>query len=328
MAGMTSNEGVFMSSEMLGKLEKAALRSVWNNEARDFTPWLAQNLGLLGDSIGLELEGQERSVGPFRADILCKDTANDTWVLIENQLEKTDHGHLGQLLTYAAGLDAATIIWVAERFTDEHRAALDWLNRITAEHFNFFGLEVEVWKIGDSQPAPKFNVVSQPNDWSKTVANAKAGGFTATEEMQFEFWQGLIDYQREHGHQVVLKKARPQQWVKFGVGTTGFHLGASINTRLNTLVAGLYITHNDAKASFATLLSDQAAIEAEVSSALIWDENPNKKWSQIEIELTADIGDRDDWPRQFEWLAVQLTAFHKAFSLRIKEIGNYGVAEG
>ena len=113
----------------LGKLEKVDLREIWNTEASDFTPWLAreENIEELGKEIGIELEveGTEKDVGPFRADILCKDTIDGHWVLIENQLEKTDHTHLGQLLTYAAGLNAVTIVWIADRFTDEHRAALD-----------------------------------------------------------------------------------------------------------------------------------------------------------------------------------------------------------
>lgn len=138
------------------------------------TPWLAQaeNLELLGETLGLELEfeAQERNVGAFRADILCKDTADDSWVLIENQLEKTNHSHLGQLITYAAGLDAVTIVWLARKYTEEHRAALDWLNGNTDRGINFFGLEIEVWRIGDSPPAPKFNVISKPNDWSRQAA--------------------------------------------------------------------------------------------------------------------------------------------------------------
>lgn len=109
----------------LGRLERVDLRDIWATEAQDFTPWLAQqeNIQILSDAIGidLEVEAQEKDVGPFRADILCKDGASESWVLIENQLERTDHGHLGQLLTYASGLHAMTIIWVAERFTEEHR---------------------------------------------------------------------------------------------------------------------------------------------------------------------------------------------------------------
>src|SRR5258708_3912238 len=143
-----------MKSTSLGRLTKVDLREVFATEAGDFTPWLAreENLALLSESIGISLqcEAQEKEVGPFRADILCKDTMTDNWVLIENQIERTDHTHLGQLLTYAAGLQAVTIVWVAQRFTEEHRAALDWLNEHTDEQINFFGLEIELWKIGDS----------------------------------------------------------------------------------------------------------------------------------------------------------------------------------
>jgi hypothetical protein len=166
-----------MNTMNLGRLERVSLRVVWSSESGDFTPWLerAENLKLLGETIGLELEceAQEKEVGPFRADILCKDTATNNWVLIENQLERTDHIHLGQLLTYAAGLDAVTIVWITERFIEEHRAALDWLNEKTERGINFFGLEVELWRIGDSAIAPKFNIVSEPNEWTRTVVRGQ-----------------------------------------------------------------------------------------------------------------------------------------------------------
>ena len=146
-----------------------------DNRIRRFYPWLAkeENLSLLGETIGieLELESQEKDVGPFRADILCKDTATDNWVLIENQLERTDHTHLGQLLTYAAGLNAVTIVWIAERFTAEHRAALDWLNEKTDEKINFFGLEIELWQIGDSPIAP--NLILSVNPMTGSVRYRK-----------------------------------------------------------------------------------------------------------------------------------------------------------
>lgn len=130
----------------LGKLERVDLRAVWEKEAQDFTPWLAreENLEELGRAIGLELEvvAQEQNVGPYRADLVCKDALTQGYVLIENQLEKTNHNHLGQILTYAAGLGAKTVVWMAERITDDHRAALDWLNEITEEDYGFFAFEI------------------------------------------------------------------------------------------------------------------------------------------------------------------------------------------
>ena len=157
----------------LGKLERVELRTVWNNEATDFTPWLSklENLAALSETLGMDLEttGTEQSVGAYRADLLCKDAFSGNAVLIENQLEKTNHSHLGQILTYSAGLSVKTVVWVASRFTDEHRAAMDYLNEITEEGYSFFGLEVELWKIGNSAPAPKFNIVSRPNTWARNV---------------------------------------------------------------------------------------------------------------------------------------------------------------
>ena len=185
----------------LGRLERVELRDIWVTEAQDFTPWLAreENLKVLADAVNmdLELEAQEKNVGPFRADILCLNSDDGSWVLIENQLERTDHGHLGQLLTYASGLDVVTIVWVAAKFTDEHRASLDWLNEITDNTFRFFGLEVELWRIGDSPAAPKFNVVSKPNDWTRTISQAarriSEGEISEVKVQQFRYWTALAD---------------------------------------------------------------------------------------------------------------------------------------
>lgn len=199
----------------LGRLKKLELREAWETEAGDFTPWLAreENLKLLGDAIGIELEceAQEKNVGPFRADILCKDTATNDWVLIENQLERTNHGHLGQLLTYAAGLNAVTIVWIAERFSDEHRAVMDWLNERTDEKINLFGLEIELWQIGDSPPAPKFNVVSQPNDWTRTVQDAASSAeVTQHQQIQLRFWTAFRQFMEAKGSSIKCRKPAPR----------------------------------------------------------------------------------------------------------------------
>ena len=158
----------------LKQLTPVDLNEVWETEPHHFTPWLAQeeNLTLLGKTLGmeLELEAQEMNVGDFRADLLCKNTEDDSWVLIENQLEQTDHKHVGQLLTYAAGLDASTVIWIAKTFRSEHCAMLDWQNRITDERYRFFGVEMKVWQIEDSARAVQFDVVSSPNNWTRGVS--------------------------------------------------------------------------------------------------------------------------------------------------------------
>ncbi len=178
-----------MTVPELSRLERVDLRKAWVSEPADFTPWLAreENLAFLGEALGMSLvlEATEKSVGPFAADILCREPQTEQWVLIENQLEQTDHTHLGQIITYAAGLNAVTVIWVAATFVEEHRAALDWLNEVTAEGTNFFGVDVELWRIGDSAVAPKFNIASKPNAWSKRVTKSAESGPQWNEETFF-----------------------------------------------------------------------------------------------------------------------------------------------
>lgn len=319
-----------MTNTELGRLDRVDLRAVWHSEAGDFTPWLAQeeNLKLLGDAIGLdlELEAQEKGVGSFRADILCKDMATGHWVLVENQLERTDHGHLGQLITYAAGLQAVTVVWVANPFIEEHRAALDWLNAITNEEFNFFGLEVELWRIGGSQPAPKFNVVCKPNDWTRAVGvavrNVDGGELSGVRLLQLEYWAALRDELVRHGGPIRPRKPLPQAWADFAVGRTGFSLNAFTNTKQPSIGVGLYIWDTpDNKAAFHKLREHRDSIERELGTQLEWQELPDAKSSMVQlIRQGADPARREQWPEQHKWLCEQLAAFHSAFAPRVRAL--------
>ena len=156
-------------------IQNVDLREVWSNEATDFTPWLAENITKLGDTLGLELELQSREapVGSYSLDLLVHDLGRDRPVIIENQLEATNHTHLGQLLTYASGYDAHVAVWIAKEFKDEHRQALDWLNQRSDENTEFFGVVIEIWKIDDSRPAPHFKLVATPNNWRKGKVTTK-----------------------------------------------------------------------------------------------------------------------------------------------------------
>lgn len=319
-----------MTSPPLGRLECVDLREIWTSEAADFTPWLArpENLAILGGTldIELELEAQERGVGPFRADILCKDIGTDTWVLVENQLERTDHTHLGQLLTYASGLQAVTIVWIAARFTEEHRATLDWLNKITDESFRFFGLEVELWRIGDSLAAPKFNIVSKPNDWSKSVARAARNiddaELSETRITQREYWtafQGVLN--PLDGPIAGNRKPWPRSWISHGIGRSGFNLSAVMLRQKNQIRAELYIAGNHAKAFFASLQGQKEAIEKELGFPLEWEELPERRDCRVSSYLdNVDPEDKADWPRQHEWLAKRLNDMHRVLALRVKEL--------
>lgn len=309
----------------LGCLERVELRHIWETEDRDFTPWLAreEHLQILGDTIGLELEleAQEKDVGPFRADILCKNTLDDTWVLIENQIERTDHKHLGQLMTYAAGLDAVTIIWVASKFTEEHRSALDWLNKITDTDFRFFGLEVELWRINDSIPAPKFNVISQPNDWSSTVSRAarkiEEEGLSASQELQLKYWSHLSEY-LEANSDSKLRSPGAKGWSDFSLGKTNAILRISISTQTGKLAAGVYLYKN-MKEKYEHLYEQKDAIEASFGEALEWENNPDKQTAVIKIEKSADISNESDWLNQHEWFKQKLESFRRVFRPLVRE---------
>lgn len=313
-----------MTTEKLGRLEPVDLRLVWESEPGGFTPWLAhkENLTLLGETLDIELEceGMEKGVGPFRADILCKDTRTGAWVLIENQLERTDHCHLGQLLTYAAGLKAVTIVWIAERFTEEHRAALDWLNEITGEDFTFFGLEIELWRISDSPPAPKFNVVCKPNDWSKAVKQfgGQPGEMSETSQLQYEFWQGFGEFLRNRKSVIRPQKPSPQSWAGFAIGRSGFTLVATVNVRDSWIGCSLAILGPSAHAYLTELENQRDQIEQSLAESLNW--RRSAKQGIIELYRDAEPTEKSKWPEYFEWLAVRLERLHKVFGPRVKTL--------
>lgn len=318
-------------SASLGKLERVDLRTIWVTEAQDFTPWLAkeENLDELGRTIGLELElvGQEQYVGPYRADILCRDALSQAYVLIENQLAKTDHSHLGQILTYAAGLGAKTVVWVAERFTEEHRAALDWLNEITEEEYGFFALEIELWRIGESPAAPKFNIVSKPNEWRKTVTDtAKGSGSEISERRQFyqRYWSGFRDFLLQRpGTPLRSQKPPPGHWTNFAIGRSGFVLVATAGVEKQRLGAELWMSPRDMdpKDAFHRLEQQKADVHLDAGMDFEWQELPDAKGSRIVSYLSnVPVENENDWPRQFAWLADHLEALDRSLRKRVKAL--------
>ena len=314
--------------KQLGRLTRVDLRDIWLSEAIEFTPWLAQaeNLEVLSDAVGLELEAQERNVGPFRADILCKDVTTGHWVLVENQLEKTDHTHLGQLLTYASGLQAVTIIWIAARFTEQHRATLDWLNEITDDRFNFFGLEVELWRIGESLAAPNFKVVSKPNDWARDVTSAaksiESQALTDTRAKQLAYWNFLRDQLSVDGTGVRCRKPFPQHWMDFPIGRAGYWISATINGAEKR--AGIELNMNNSpeeKQNYEIFLGHKDAIETDFGQALEWMPLPGRKSSRIALFRKGhDPLDETNWPDTADWMRDTIVRFQKVFRNRIREL--------
>lgn len=311
---------------VLGRLTSVDLSEVWKHEANDFTPWLAQeeNLAVLSETLGidLELEAVETAVGPFRADLLCRNISSNARVLIENQLNRTDHSHLGQLLTYASGLEAVTIVWIASSFTEEHRATLDWLNRITDIGFYFFGLEVELWRIENSPAAPKFNIVSKPNDWSKAARNIDEAELSETRAMQQAYWDALhAVLAKVNGPISGNRKPQAQSWMGYSIGRSNIRVNAVMVRWNRKIRSELYLAGPNAKAFFHLLHEQKDMIENELDYPLQWEELPDGQDSRIAVYLDdVDPEDEDDWRRQHEWLASRLNDLHRVFRHRVKTL--------
>ena len=307
----------------LKQLTPVDISKVWENEPQHFTPWLAreENLTLLGEALGMELEldAQEINVGGFRADLRCKNTVDDSWVLIENQLEATDHRHVGQLLTYAAGLDAHTVIWIAKTFRQEYRAMLDWQNRITHEPYRFFGIEVKVWQIGASDRAVQFEVVSSPNNWGRDVSQHT--GLSETEQQLKRYWTGLRDYIADNGSSVNCPAPTTRNYLQFSIGRTTFTLQAWVASTNREIGIRLYMAGDFSKAHYYLLKEQQEEIHNEFGETLEWHELPENERSRISLsKADTDPLDENNWPQQYKWFTAKLERFDHVFRPRIRSL--------
>jgi len=313
----------------LGTIEPVHPRDVWQDEAEHFTPWLAspQGLSLLSETLGLDLElvSVERRVGSFKADIVARmvgEEDDEVYVVVENQLERTNHDHLGKLITYSAGLNATTIVWVADGFTEEHRQALDWLNENTPG-LNFFGLQVEVIRIGNSPPAPQLRIVSSPNEWAKAIKAEKVREVSATKLEQLGFWEELREYSRglEHAPLHLSRTPRPQHWYEIAIGRSGFKISLTVNSRENLVGCEVYISMDDAtKTAFDLLYEQREAVEAELGSQLEWQRLDEKIASRIVLYRSGDFLHPEQRGELLAWLYDQAVAFEQVFGPRIRDL--------
>lgn len=271
----------------LGKLEQVNPRLVWEHEAHGFTPWLLGNADRLAEALGidLELEAAEHAVGGYSLDLVGRDITNDAVLIVENQLAGTDHSHLGQVLTYAAGTGASTIVWIATSFRDEHRQALDWLNENTGEGAHFFGIELQVVKIGTSPYAPLFNVVVQPNDWQKQVKLATQPGAMSEKGASYvAFWPRYLERVRAAHPDWTSAKARgPHNWLSMKAPIAGCQIVSSFGWQ-DRLRHELYIDTGDGEenlAIFEELRVRQPPLEAIYGRALEWEDLPGKRACRI-----------------------------------------------
>lgn len=309
----------------LSKIEKISLREVWKNEALDFTTWLAEseNLELLSEEIGIDISliQMEASVGKFKVDILAEEGNTGRKVVIENQLESTDHDHLGKIITYASGFDAEIVIWIVQNVLDEHKQAIDWLNEHTDQKVNIFAIQMEVWRIAESPYAPKFQVIAKPNDWAKAVKRVTTEGkFSETKILQLEFWSKFREFVQDKDGNIKLRKAYPQHWYNISFGFSTAQIALSVNSQLKQIACEIYIS--DSKGLFSALSENKETIEDELAEKLEWHELPNKKASRIKLVSKGDIFEQDRWLDYHSWMLDKVVDFQNVFSNYIKNEEN------
>ena len=299
----------------LGTLKEITdLRSIWPHEALNFTPWVAENVDLLADAVGLDItvDETESSVGDFNVDIYASETGTDRKIIIENQLEDTDHDHLGKLITYASGKGADVVIWVVKHAREEHKAAVEWLNNHTDDKIGFFLCEIKLFQIGDSQIAPAFTVVERPNDWTKEIR--KTASANSTQQQRLEYWQEFNDYAfSDANFSRIFNKRKPttDHWMDFSIGSSACHIAVSQIQKRKAVDVELYI--NDDKELFKSLFAHKDEIEKNMEMELEWKELPERKASRILIEKTVDLDDRATWPEQFDYIMDTCIKMKRAF---------------
>lgn len=308
----------------LGSLSPVPVRSIWPNEAHDFTPWLADQLPQLAEALeleGLELIEREAAVGAFSLDLLAREASTGKRVVIENQFGNTDHDHLGKLLTYAAGTDANLVIWLTESLRDEHREALEWLNRHTDAETQFFAVTVEAIRIDNSRPAIRFVVQVQPNEWQRQTRNiGKHEGTSERSERYRVFFQRLIDELRDSYRFTKARLAQPQSWYTFSSGIGDLRYEVSF-AQQGKVKAALYIGSSDSswnKAVFDKLQKDSAQIEAEFGTPLQWERLDHRAASRIASCRTGTLGDTEETLEQIhDWFLKSLLKLKQVFEKRL-----------
>jgi hypothetical protein len=292
----------------LGALEVVDPRLVWKNEAHDFTPWLLGHGDLLADALGIdvELEASEHAVGGFSLDLVGRDITNDAVLIVENQLEGTDHSHLGQVLTYAAGTAASTIVWIATGFRDEHRQALDWLNENTGEDTHFFGIELQVVRIGDSPYAPLFNVVAQPNDWQKRArAATQSSALSEKAAAYLEFWGRFLErVHAEHPSWTSGTSVSHRNWYEMKGPKSGCRYSSSFSSQ-DTVRQEFYIDTGDGDENtliYEQLFAAKDQIEATFGGPLSWQDLPERRACRLAVDLEGGrVMDRERWDEYIDW---------------------------
>ena len=301
----------------LGKIKEVDIRDVWKHEQYDFSKWLAseENISELGDTLNLSLTDiqTEQFVGSYRCDIICKDDVTGKSVLIENQLEQTNHDHLGKIITYASGLNASVVVWIVAEAREEHASAIEWLNKHTDDDVAFFLIEIRAYKIGDSDPAPMFQIIEQPNDFARSVkAAVTKGELSEAQIKRQEFWTQFNEVLDSRGKPFNKRKATTDHWYSVGIGSSRCYISIDLVNKQHKMRVGFWIPND--KSLFDSLLENKNEIEQSVGQTLDWDRLEGKKASVICAEIPGlNFNKQDNYPELMNKAIDMVLSFRDAF---------------
>ena len=309
-------------------LEPQDVRDFWAHEEREFTPWIADQLDGEGSSelenaIGLDIEliEREKPVGKYNVDIFAKVIDDGRKIVIENQLARSDHDHLGKSLAYAAGVDADIIVWIAPEFNDEHQDAIQWLNTNSREHIDLFAIRLEVWRIDDSPPAVRLNPIEEPSEW-KEKAQRATGELSDRESRREVFWTAFRDRITQERTPLRARKPSPRHYYSNPIGISGFHMAFLFDRQAGQRGITLFI--EDDEAAFYELVKDRDQIEDELGHSLAWVEPTETRTgnmrSEIRLRTDGTLADRENWNEHIEWFLEYGERFHEVFAHRLRDL--------
>lgn len=316
--------------EQFARLEPQDVREYWEDEEQDFTPWLAERIESeessdIEDVLELDLEvvATEKSVGRYSLDILAQTPNGDRKIVVENQLDNSDHDHLGKSIAYAAGVDADVIVWIADQFHDEHVDAVQWLNSNSRQGVDLFAIRIEVWKIGDSRPAVRLNPVQKPSEW-RDKAQRDTSNLSPRKQLQQEFWTGFRDTIQSAPTDLSPREPYPSTYYNNPVGRSGFALQYRINVDDDLITCGLLI--RDDAGAYEHLKNQRTEIETEIKDAIgeevYWrpSETADKERFKILIEREANLHDEECWEDYYDWMIETGEVMKSTFAPRIREL--------
>lgn len=306
-----------MATMKLGKLQEVDIRKLWNHEQYDFSDWLSkqENMEQLNEVIGLTLTEVEKEVcvGSYRCDLVGVDETTGDKVIIENQLEPSNHDHLGKIITYASGLDAKVVVWIVKEAREEHRSAIEWLNNNTSDKLNFFLIEIHAYQIGDSLCAPKFEIVEKPNGFIKNAKNKSGSGeYNKSQGERIEFWIRFNEILIERGKPFNVRKPTTDHWYDIAIGTSEAHVALTLVNKDNCVGVELYIPDN--KELFEKLFTQKDEIEEKLGFKPDWQKLDGKKASRIILRMPGlNFDDHSNYDQIMNDMIDKAIVFAKVF---------------